>query len=284
MQTWNFGTLAARCEPQNWRQVLALARLGVNGRTSTVCLAGLCLMSVVWLFLRWRKGEPPAFEFSIGNQAFLRWHTGGPVLTPQRLGQLWLAVGACVLLYLSGPLIFFNLYYVHDYYYFENTIFLVGATALCLVAMFEMGRAGKAVALLLLLLAAGGSVHRYLEYYYGLQSKNNDEILALCHTIRERTRPDEMFVCFGHDWCSDVAYYSQRRALVAPDWLPESLEKLVGDLSAIHDQPFGALVIDRAGSKRFPPETVLKEMARNGFQTQFISTHEKLELYSLKLR
>ncbi len=49
----------------------------------------------------------------------------------------WLAAGACLLLYLTAPLAFTNLHFVHTYYACANLIFLIVALALCVVALLE---------------------------------------------------------------------------------------------------------------------------------------------------
>ena len=46
----------------------------------------------------------------------------------------------CFLLYLASLLTFTNLFYVHDYYYFANNIFLIVAVGMAIAAMFERGR------------------------------------------------------------------------------------------------------------------------------------------------
>jgi hypothetical protein len=259
LQAWNFGAWTDRGDGQKWRAIHALARLGVSGYAAAACLAGLCLASAAALPARWRR-RPPA---------------------PVPLAARWLAVAACLGVYLSGPLVFFNLYLIHDYYYFANTIFLVVAMGLGLVALIETGRAGQVVALALLLAALGGSLRRYSQHYFDLQTVNHAEILAICRQIQDHTRPDDVLVIIGHDWTPDLAYYSRRRALMLPFWRPESVETFCGKLAEIKDQSWGALLIDRAGESRFPQADILRAIEHSGFQARHLATQDLLELYTL---
>jgi hypothetical protein len=273
LTVWHFGTLQDRMDLKKWETIQLLAGFGANLYAPVVCFAGFFLASAAWLLGR-RFGKEQLFK-------------------AEQLRLRWLALIACILLYLSGPLVFFNLYYIHNYYWCANTVFLVAAMGICVVTMMEMGKAGKVAGTAILLLLIAGSIRTYFDYYYDYQTgifkgfsvngvTYNDSILEMSRKIEENTRPEEVFVCLGHDWNSDLPYYCKRRTINPPSWIPESLEQQIGEMAKIQDETLGALVIDRLYADKFAPEKILKIMEQNGFETHFLATEGRLELYSLK--
>ena len=270
---WSFGSLQDRKTPEKWLAMYGFVSNGVCIYAPAVCFAGFSLASAFWLLGRWLKHEQ--------------------LLAAEQLRRRWLAVIGCILLYFSGPLVFFNLYYIHDYYWCANTIFLVVAMGLCVVTMIEMGKGSRVAGMVILLLVIAGSLQTYSGYYYRDQigqfeaipvmagKAYNDSVLAISCKIEENTRPEELLVSF-HDWNTDLAYYSKRRSINPPFFLPESLEQQIGDMAKIQGEAFGALVIDRIGGEKYAPDKILKIMERNGFETHYIATEGRLELYSLE--
>ena len=272
---WTFGTLKDRKDVSRYQFMHYHIGNAVNQFGPPICLAGLCLASAAWGVGRWLR-RPQSLN-------------GG------QLARRWVGVATCTLLYFSGPLVFFNLYFIHDYYWCANTLFLVVAMGLCIATMIEMGRASRVVGTAVLLLVLAGSLYTYSRYYYYVQSgqyekvpglaalgKDCDNAMAMARIIEQKIRPDDVLVCLGHNWHSDLAYYGRRRAITPPNFISDSVEELVQHIKAIDDVTLGGLVIDRAGGPRFAPQTVLKTIERNGFRTQFLATEGNLDLYSLQ--
>jgi hypothetical protein len=264
LRQWNFGKLEDRISLEKWQGVYNLASRGVSGYAMVGCFVALCLASAGWWIFRRRNRDAQLLSESIG--------------------QRWLAVAVCVTVYLSGPLVFFNLYFIHDYYYCANTLFLVGAMGMCLVTMQEMGPIGKTAGALLAMGVLAGSLYTYSGYYYPLLSQSHDDLVAICRKIDETTGPDDVLVTFGHDWNADIAYYGKRRAIAVPKWLPESLDQTIDRIAAIHDWDVGSLVIDRFEEKAFPPKTILRLMEDRGFHAHLLESEGNLDLYSLSRR
>ena len=165
----------------------------------------------------------PDFPWQARFGCLGRWLKHEQLLNAEQLRRRWLALIACILLYFSGPLVFFNLYYIHDYYWCANTVFLVAAMGLCVATMIEMGKASRVAGTAILLLVIAGSLQTYSGYYYRDQigqfeaipvmygKAYNDSVLAISRKIEENTRPEELLVSF-HDWNTDLAYYSKRRS------------------------------------------------------------------------
>ena len=115
--------------------------------------------------------------------------------------------------FLSGQLIFANLYEIHEYYFYGNGAFLVLALGLLLGAQFEdrslpsWARWGLPVAVSLLQLVA------YARWLYPEQQRN-EPVTELMQIIHDLTDPADLVIVLGQDWDGVIPYYAQRRALM----------------------------------------------------------------------
>jgi hypothetical protein len=115
--------------------------------------------------------------------------------------------------FLSGQLIFSNLYAVHEYYFYASGAFLILALGLLLAAQFEDGslprwaRWGLPIAVMLLQLVAYG------RRFYPEQQPN-EPVTELTQIIHDLTDPEDLVVVLGQDWNGVIPYYAQRRALM----------------------------------------------------------------------
>jgi hypothetical protein len=169
-----------------------------------------------------------------------------------------------VFLYLSAPLIFTNLHYVHDYYAFGNNIFLVAAVGVCLAALMERGGwYGKAVPPgILLILLMGGRF--YFQHYYPQQHNSKVDILEVCEAIQRLTQIDDMIVVLGCDWSSELPYYSRRRALMVPNWAPSSFS-ISAYLAKLKEYRVGALIVHHSTNDPLDQDWVGETDKETGF-------------------
>jgi hypothetical protein len=130
------------------------------------------------------------------------------LLAPQR----WRLAAACGALFLSAPLIFGNLHYVHNYYAYANSLFLVGAVSCAIVSLLERSGWRQVAGAALLLAAATTEVWAYLHGYYLTQRQDHPP--ALARVLEEVTAPDDVLLIYGQDWAPVVPYYAHRRALM----------------------------------------------------------------------
>ena len=125
---------------------------------------------------------------------------------------LWPAAG-CVAVFLSGQLIFANLYWVHDYYFYASGLFLVAAVGFCLADIVEEAarpawqRWAVVGAVLVLQLSA------YDRSLRESQEKNTP-VPQLAELVAAVSQPRETIVVLGQDWDAALPYYSGRRALM----------------------------------------------------------------------
>ncbi len=136
-------------------------------------------------------------------------------------GRRRLQILACLLLFLIAPLVFTNLYFIHDYYTYGSAILLLTALGLSLVSLFERGPWLSGVATTLLCLLLGASVHRYAEEYYPSQIHEYQDWGGVTHHVKRLTRPNETIMGLGYDWSAELPFYSERRAVMVPAWMPE---------------------------------------------------------------
>lgn len=115
--------------------------------------------------------------------------------------------------FLSGQLVFSNLYQVHEYYFYASGVFLILALGMLLAAQFEdeslprWARWGLPVAVMLLQLVAYGR-RLYPE------QQHDEPVTELTRIIHDLTVPEDMVVVLGQDWNGVIPYYAQRRALM----------------------------------------------------------------------
>jgi hypothetical protein len=218
LRSWNFGTLAGRCSVAQWSMILGHLRL-VVGRF--VCV-GLCLPGI-W-FRGWRR-----------------------------------QIGVSLILAMSAPMLFQNLYFHHEYYAYANGIFVLAAMGMGLGVLIERGRWCRGLAYAGLAAFAVIGIGRYYEYFYPKQKNRGTErwLSSLVQAIQEETRPDDTLVVLGCDWSSEIPYYSQRRALMIPNWRQaDFMQNPKAYLEALNGYRIGALVVFDPPPRHLGLETI----------------------------
>ncbi|HLP00938.1 MAG TPA: hypothetical protein VK163_02845 [Opitutaceae bacterium] len=194
-------------------------------------------------FGSWAERFDPAFWRALAyhwSHAVLPWWAaviGGAALvatTPRWRGPAAAAL-AC---FFGGPLVFSNLYRIHDYYHYATAGFAVVAVALALLGVAERGGWWRWVGMAGLAVVVSGQAVAYRNGYYGVQTQPFFGTGPLATQIRELTQPSDVIVVHGTDWSSELPYYAQRRALVVPDGqlatAPEAVEANIRRLGDEH--------------------------------------------------
>lgn len=175
----------------------------------------------------------------------------GALLVPLAARTRWREIVACTACFGAVLVLFPVLYAFHSYYYVANTLLLLLALGLALVALAE-----SAVSRWLVMLAVGavlgGQAWCYLERYYPSQRHISPGGDGLSNSLRAFTNPRDVIVVLGQDWNSMTPYYAQRRAMMLRDDIAPDHARVGRALAELDDENIGALVIvgQPAGSQQ----------------------------------
>jgi len=216
LEDWNFGSLSQRFDRGVWGVIVGRVVVHVIG------LAGVALLAVALVAL---------------------------ARSAQRL--FWVGV---VLAGALPPLVFTNLYLVHDYYLAAVTPAL--AALLGLAAGFIWRhlppkapiRAVAAVTGLLLAASTVGFDHAYWRHAW--DDEPDPATLALARQLARVSEPDDRIGVIGLDWSPAVLYYADRWGLMIVD------QREAEALDALHRERYHRVLV------RQPEETDLRALAR----------------------
>lgn len=206
-EPWTYGTLAQRLDGVAWKWMFA---------RSLPTLAGAGLVD--WMPL-----------------AVIIGAAGLAVRGPYRVPAL-VALAA----FLAGPLVFFNVYAVHEYYFYANGIYLLIFCAFGVLALAERLPPRVAIALPAALLAL--LLISYLRDYLVSQQDLRDVPRATT-MVQRLTKPGDVIAIYGEGWSSAVPYYAERRALMDPDFRAPGDPRLVRALRNLQGERIGAVVV-----------------------------------------
>lgn len=154
----------------------------------------------------------------------------------------WREILSCVICFASVLALFPALYAYHEYYYLANTVLLLMAMGLALVALAESG-AGRWLVYGAVSLVLVGQGWRYLEWYYPGQRLISFGGDGLSASLRALTNPRDVIVVLGQDWNSMLPFYAQRRAVMLRDDIARDAGRVEKSLAALAGEKIGALVI-----------------------------------------
>ena len=177
MNSWNLGPLAQRVDPSFWREIYSHIHLGALAEASLAVL-------LVLLFL---------------------------VEARYRRAALLTAAG-----FLTGPLLFSNLYRVHDYYLYANALFLAVAAGWLLVGVVDSARLPRAARIAALAVFLGAQFTAYLRGYGDYHVRTLPSPPPLAVAIRAVVPAGDAVLINGWDWNSLLPYYARRRAVMMP--------------------------------------------------------------------
>lgn len=154
----------------------------------------------------------------------------------------WREMAACTACFGAVLVIFPSLYAYHSYYYVANTVLLLVAMGLALVALAE-SVVSRGVLALAVGLVLGGQAWRFVDQYYPAQRNLSPGGDGLSASLRLLTNPRDVIVMLGQDWNSMTPYYAQRRAMMLRDEIAPDSERVERALAQLDGETIGALVI-----------------------------------------
>jgi hypothetical protein len=211
LKVWNFGTLQQRFSLETWTTLFSRIVPDLLG-TSMILLV-------------------PVLGFC---------------LTRRRIASALLCSGG----FLATFLTFTNLHVIHDYYPYANGAFLLAAVGWSIVGLLEGNGWQKYVGGALFAVCVASSVWGYYARIYTIQTLDPPYLIHLGREINAMTGPEDVVLVLGHDWSSEVPYYSQRRALMWPKWMGEDFDspQMKTALARLAGFRLGALVVRKSGT------------------------------------
>lgn len=236
--TWTFGSLDQRLDPAAWQAL---------GRQITYTTCGL-------------------------------WGVGLAVLcglfAPRRYRLAALVATAA---FAAGPLCFFNLYFVHDYYFCANAAFLAVALGLLVAGMWENPRVPRIVAGLGALLVGALQVLAFrdgLDFYFRNRAPGPAPLAA---AVRAVVPAESVVLMPNWSWNPQLLFYVERKALM----LPDGFHNDVASLATVADRlPVGAVrgFVWR-GRAPMPLEVFLLAFEDFGFSREAVATDGENTLF-----
>ena len=183
-----------------------------------------------------------------------------------------------VLGFASGPLVFANLYHLHDYYYAANSLLLSSAAGLLLASVWDDQRLPRGANWLALGLVFVFQWHAFYRGYYSHHRNPAPPPPELAAVIRATVPADGVVLIYGADWDPLLPYYCQRRALMVPGGRENETEVLEQVLRRLPPRRIAAMVIH--GSKLRERRDFIRERAtRFGLAAQPFARSGPDELY-----
>jgi hypothetical protein len=161
-----------------------------------------------------------------------------------------LAILCGVALFLLFFMVFENLLFVHDYYPFSNTIYLVFALAVSIAGLIEAHPkfAGLAILSTIVVMAINlsfyfkGPLYQDERVHFG----NDTPALAVTQFVREHTSPIDTLLIYGDDWSSVIPYYAQRKSFAVTIWFRPYITPLDTPKKYLGSEPGAILICDDA--------------------------------------
>lgn len=237
---WNFGTIAQRLTNENWTQIK------LHG-IDYLLVSSIPLLFVLFLYVVIRcKNKLPYI---------------------------------LILSFASGPLIFFNLYRVHDYYWYANGVFpflFIGS----IISNSLTNKSVRPISLVTLaILVIGFQIFSYSGSPYKQALSNTTfgtRVLDLAEKIKTSTNSNDTILIYGHDWNSSITYYSERKSIMTmteANLLNSHTEQVINNLDSLRL----FIVWNRKGNS---PTAVKEAITRYGFAPEPLHKSPYWTIYS----
>lgn len=123
-----------------------------------------------------------------------------------------------ILTFFISAFTLFNLYKVHSYYWYGNSLFIVIAISIILNSLL-LSIKNKILKYIVLFIFISLNLYQYIIYYYPSQISDfsKDRIIVIGNIIKEVTPENSILITSGLDWDSSLPYYSERKAIMLRD-------------------------------------------------------------------
>ena len=232
--------------------------------------------------------DTPGQRLSVSTWEQLLHHTTVAVLPSLNLGLMAVfalilgrahraAALLLVLSFLAGPLVFTDLYFVHDYYFYANGVFLLGALVLAWSQILDLEAFSPAARWMTVGVSLGLQVFSYSLNYLPAQRHPLNQPPALAAILAAATHPDDVLLIYGQDWDAKVPYYAHRRAVMIVDNRARDTQARDTVLDRIAAGRVTALVV--TGGMRADPGFFKPLIQRLGLHPDAVLLSEDTDLY-----
>jgi 4-amino-4-deoxy-L-arabinose transferase-like glycosyltransferase len=222
----------------------------------------------------WIKLQENIVRYNLAEGAIAIALLGAP-FAPVR--TRWIA-GAALLGFASGPLVFANLYHIHDYYYAANSLLLLTAAGLMLASVWDDVRLPRGTNWLALGLVLVFQWHAFYRGYYSHHRNPAPAPPELAHLIRQAVPADGVVLIYGADWDPLLPYYAGRRAVMVPGGREGETAVLEQVLARLPPRQISAMVIHGA-ELRGRTDFIRERAGRFGLAPQAVARSATDELY-----
>lgn len=185
----------------------------------------------------------------------------------------------CAVFFLSGVLLFSNLFYHHDYYYCANALLLLFGAGVLLAGVWDNPRLPLAARGLTLLLFFGGQLLLYYRGYAEHLRHPPAPPPGIATVIRESVPPEGVMLVYGWDWSSEIPYFAQRRAISVPEGREEEFKVLGDILQKLPPRKIAAMLVRHDPRRINRLEFIQVRTTRFNLAAAPFATSEEGELY-----
>jgi len=188
LHTWVFGTLADRVLPDLWDQVSTRMLPEILGTTALF----FCLLVLL----------PQAQRYSRH-------------------------AATCAALFFVNILVLPDLHRIHPYYQTANAIFLTAAAGFLICGLLSGDESHRIGGYAFFVLLLGSCLYRYYNSYFPAQQKEDTTFRLAGEEAQRHAKPDQLIFVRGHDWNSEIPFYSHRRAIMDRSFSKEQIRRRI---------------------------------------------------------
>jgi len=248
LKDWNFGTLRQRIFYFDWQRTL--------GNIFFPSVAGGTLIAVGLIILAVSFGKHRRASFGL------------------------------LIVFISGPALFTNLYFVHDYYWtavLPAFLFVLAAGLEVLpsawmkssndsIKQSSIFRVSVSVAIVVASwFTPYGMRHFDVFAKEGSVAYSDDDIAIAVEAITTNTEPDDKIIIIGADWNPQILYFSDRKGLMIPNgWDATATLSEISSLSIYRYIYFYSdAVVDQSFAQEVTGASLVEPIANNLFRIKF---------------
>ena len=153
----------------------------------------------------------------------------------------WISLAA-IASFLIGPIVFTNLYVVHEYYFYANGLFLLLFISGGIIALLEYRYVFTSIGIVLLILIV--MQYKYhTTYPSAIKQSQHSSLVKVGLAVKAKTKSSDIIIVYGHDWDSTIPYYAQRKAIMDRAYGALENERMLKSLGMLDKKEVGAVLL-----------------------------------------